>query len=46
VGLLVVRDFIQLFRKKNLWRISALILLVGREEEHPACQKMSDEVVA
>jgi len=26
--------------------LSALILSVGRQEEHPACKKMSDEVLA
>jgi len=25
---------------------SALMLLVGHEEEHPACKKLSDEVLA
>jgi len=25
--------------------ISALILLVGRQEEHPACKKFNDEVL-
>jgi len=25
---------------------SALTLLVGRQEEHPACKKMSDEALA
>jgi len=25
---------------------SALTLLVGRQEEHPACKKMSDEMLA
>jgi len=24
---------------------SALMLLVGRQEEHPACKKLSDEVL-
>ena len=26
--------------------LSALTLLVGRQEEHPACKKLSDEVLA
>jgi len=26
--------------------ISALTLLVGRQEEHPACRKLSDKVLA
>jgi len=26
--------------------ISALTLLVGRQEVHPACEKLSDEVLA
>jgi len=31
---------------KLLWRaFSALTLLVGRQEEHPACKKLSDEVL-
>jgi len=25
--------------------VSALTLFVGRQEEHPACKKMSDEVI-
>jgi len=30
-----------------LWAaFSALTLLVGRQEEHPACKKLSDEVLA
>jgi len=26
--------------------LSALTLLVGRQEEHPVCKKLSDEVLA
>ena len=28
-----------------LYAFSALTLLVGRQEEHPACKKLSDEVL-
>jgi len=28
-----------------LQRFSALTLFVGRQEEHPACRKLSDEVL-
>jgi len=30
----------------HLIAFSALTLLVGRQEEHPACKKLSDEVLA
>jgi len=30
----------------SLFAFSALTLLVGCEEEHPACKKLSDEVLA
>jgi len=29
-----------------LFAFSVLMLLVGRQEEHPACKKLSDEMLA
>jgi len=36
--------FLSLFTP-NKYAFSALTLLVGRQEEHPACKKLSDEVL-
>ena len=40
-------DFLTLhfFFKKDLQFFSALTLLAGHQEEHPACKKLSDEVL-
>jgi len=35
-----------LFAREAPLAFSALTLLVGHQEEHPACKKLSDEVVA
>jgi len=32
--------------KKEKFAFSALTLLVGHQEKHPACKKLSDEVLA
>ena len=37
--------YVSLFLCKEV-AFSALTLLVGRQEEHPACKKLSDEVLA
>jgi len=36
----------QSFVKSEVIVFSVLTLLVGREEEHPSCKKLSDEVLA
>ena len=38
--------FIQIYFRMHLFAFSALTLLVGRQEGHPACKKLSSEVLA
>jgi len=46
VVVIVDFEFIYLFYAKSIFAISALTLLVGRQEGHPACKKLSGGVLA